>query len=715
MNWFGLAAIALLATQLNSSAASNNSAGGVTPELNPDANRKPTLSHSFATGGEAEGAARLNNSSRSEEAWASGKKRHAIVDCRKNDLEAIRRLLLRTPEYPVKYAPSTMRHFYETPRFPDMCVVAREILDDANEDTEETEAESDSDTESRKSGLGRIVGVVGAGEARKGSANIMMVAVDKDFRRMGIAKAMLKSVLMKASRFSLSHTNGSVLKEAMLHVWVPQLAPVQLYLSLGFVPTKYLRSYYHEQVVSAGYEMHLPLPYENAEDRLAFDLNLRDFYSFAHCNALLLREMRLKQLEEMWKGRSAAGGLPSLAVLRKSFFCANLKRVQFSLVCHQHEHKGLGMTTFVSVSADTRILPSLKLFLQRAAPKGSDVNAILHEITKPTLSQLSFAAVEGNGSVTGAIWVRSTFDHGIVEGTAVLVEADKDGYKFLSLFHKLLIEASQRGDVHAVRHKMYCDDVQTLALSWKLGFHPVSFAPVPNRRRLGFSTYEYSMEVKLPWTPSQELSLFERIHQLDREIVERERLLIEGVSGSPHTVNAAPFSSSSLSISSENQQTEISPKTLRTEVQLPVQPAGAPDEPESSSAAAAVARVEDENKMNSEDNTLSEEGDALPWYRTVAGVACMLFTSSLLMFLCFRSCAKRGDFTAGSTSTSQGGSSRGSSRDSGSRTGGNFQEPQRRPIGQKEGYAHVTDEQGAAEAQTHAWWDQEDNETFNDP
>ncbi|KAL8455457.1 hypothetical protein Emag_000726 [Eimeria magna] len=643
MTWIGLAAVALLVAQLDSSWASTNSAGVVTPELNPVSNRKSSLS--FATGGEAEGV----------------KPPHDETS-RENDLEEIRHLLLRTPEYPVKYNSSTMLYFYQTPRFPDMCVVAREVVDDINEDDIETEAESDSDAERRKRGLGRIVGVVGAGEVKKSSANIMMVAVDKDFRRMGLAKTMLKRVLMKASRFSLAHSgNTSILKDAMLHVWVPQLAPVQLYLSLGFIPTKYLRSYYREQEISAGYEMHLPLPYEKAEDRLAFDLNLR--------------ELRLKQLEGMWEERKAAGGLPSLA-----------------------EHKGLGMTRFVSVSADSQILPSLRSFLQRAAPKGSDVNAIFSEITRPILSQLSFAAVEANGNVTGVVWVRSDLNHGIVEGTTLLVEADQDGYTYLSLFHHLLNEASQRGDLHAVQHKLYCDEVQTLTLDWKLGFHPVSFSPVPNRRKFGFSTYEYSMQIKLPWLPN-------------REIVLRERLLVEGASNILSL--PSPLFLNSLE---KKQETESSPR----EMQLPIHSGEAPaDEADNGSSVAAVAAAQEEVSERRPEVTTAEDG-SVPWYRTVVGVACMLITCSLLMFLCFLSCAKRGGAAAAGSRgmPNQGrmsGSTVGCSRDSDSQAARDLQELQRRPVGTKEGYAHVTDEQGAAEIETQAWWDQEDDKAFNEP
>lgn len=80
---------------------------------------------------------------------------------------------------------------------------------------------------------------------------------------------MMKAVLAKASRFSQDAQGGSLLNDALLHVWVSQLAPVHLYMSLGFGPTRYLPSYYSEQIVSAGYEMHLPLPYERIEDTYA--------------------------------------------------------------------------------------------------------------------------------------------------------------------------------------------------------------------------------------------------------------------------------------------------------------------------------------------------------------------------------------------------------------------------------------------------------------
>lgn len=124
--------------------------------------------------------------------WGASKP-HAIVDCTRNDLEEIRQLLLATPEYPVKYGPSTMRSFARSERFFDMCVVAKEVKTknrtgagtDADSEAE-TEAETDREEDTRV--LGRVVGVVGAAEMSVGSANILMVAVDKNFRRMGLGK-----------------------------------------------------------------------------------------------------------------------------------------------------------------------------------------------------------------------------------------------------------------------------------------------------------------------------------------------------------------------------------------------------------------------------------------------------------------------------------------------------------------------------------------------
>ncbi|KAL8430933.1 hypothetical protein ACSSS7_005622 [Eimeria intestinalis] len=120
----------------------------------------------------------------------------------------------------------------------------------------------------------------------------------------------------------------------------------------------------------------------------------------------------------------------------------------------------------------------------------------------------------------------------------------------------------------------------------------------------------------------------------------------------------------------------------------------------------------------------TDQGGSLPWYRTIAGVGGMLITCSLLMYVCFRSCAKRGIDTVGmSAATLQGSGSSGSGsttttsssssiiRDSGmmrTTPHSDPQEMQRRPVGRKEGYAHVSDVKGVSIADSQAWWDQEE-------
>lgn len=113
-------------------------------------------------------------------------KPYAIVDCTENDLEAMRQLLLVTPEYPVTYKRSTMRYFAGLPRFFEMCVVAKEAMAAPQSDAD-TEADTDSEDGFRT--LGRVVGLVAAAEMPRGTADILMVAVHKDFRRMGLGKA----------------------------------------------------------------------------------------------------------------------------------------------------------------------------------------------------------------------------------------------------------------------------------------------------------------------------------------------------------------------------------------------------------------------------------------------------------------------------------------------------------------------------------------------
>ena len=123
-----------------------------------------------------------------EGSWEETKP-HVIVDCTRDDLEDIRQLLLSIPEYPVKYGPSTMRSFSRTPRFYEMCVVAKEVkVRRPLEAGPEAETDVDTDAEHDARLIGRVVGVVAAAEMRRGSANIIMVAVDEKYRRMGLGR-----------------------------------------------------------------------------------------------------------------------------------------------------------------------------------------------------------------------------------------------------------------------------------------------------------------------------------------------------------------------------------------------------------------------------------------------------------------------------------------------------------------------------------------------
>lgn len=77
----------------------------------------------------------------------------------------------------------------------------------------------------------------------------------------------------------------------------------------------------------------------------------------------------------------------------------------------------------------------------------------------------------------------------------------------LSLFDKLLTEASRMKEFHSVQHKIYCDEVESLIYMWKLGMYPIDFAPVPGREFMRHPTYQYTTETKLPWTRGEELAL----------------------------------------------------------------------------------------------------------------------------------------------------------------------------------------------------------------
>lgn len=88
-----------------------------------------------------------------------------------DDAEEVRVLLLRSKEYPVKYSLSTMLHFHSMPLFQQLSVVAREKR---NEKTGEK---------------GKIVGVAGTALDNRGMANVMMLAVDDQHRRIGLGKS----------------------------------------------------------------------------------------------------------------------------------------------------------------------------------------------------------------------------------------------------------------------------------------------------------------------------------------------------------------------------------------------------------------------------------------------------------------------------------------------------------------------------------------------
>ncbi|XP_026193613.1 uncharacterized protein LOC34619569 [Cyclospora cayetanensis] len=185
-----------------------------------------------------------------------------VVDCTADDLEEIRQLLLHTPEYPVKYQSYTMRSFSMSPHFFDMCVVAK-YLGSTSSDEADTEADEEEDTPRP----GGIIGVVAAAEMSAKSANILMVAVHENFRRMGLGEP--SQITDHDSGTSSSPGRGPLLSDTMLHVWISQLAPLHLYMSMGFGPTRYIPAYYNTQAVSAGYEMRMPLPYQTPEEAYA--------------------------------------------------------------------------------------------------------------------------------------------------------------------------------------------------------------------------------------------------------------------------------------------------------------------------------------------------------------------------------------------------------------------------------------------------------------
>lgn len=377
------------------------------------------------------------------------------------------------------------------------------------------------------------------------------------------------------------------------------------------------------------------------------------------------------------------------------------------------ERKSFVATAYVNaVTSEAEIASALHTFLKGTAPKGSDANALMREIIGSAVPQLSFVAVEPTADVSGAIWVRTPPKDGVIENIVVLVDNDEDGLTYLSLFDKLLTEASGMSEVTAVRHKMYCDDLQTLIYMWKLGLYPAGFTPVPSRRRLGFPTYEYTTETKLPWIRNEELTLTCRSRLLDREIAYEQERLHGLLAGEPEplpvptevapTPAVVPFgrSVSPAVPQAEPQQPPIAQDTEQKKEQPTLVPS--PAEPRSVEKQKVGQSLRDSSAV-AMDREAEDHETMSPWYRTVAGVAGMIIGCTIVMFFCFRFCSRQRDHAPDSEPQRE--SSGATEREAYNVDKG---EVQRRPTARKEGYAQVTDEHAAREPDSDTWWDHED-------
>lgn len=273
-------------------------------------------------------------------------------------------------------------------------------------------------------------------------------------------------------------------------------------------------------------------------------------------------------------------------------------------------------------------------------------------------------------------------------------------------------------EIRAVRHKMYCDDLQTLVYMWKLGLYPVAFAPVDSRRRLGFPTYEYTTETKLPWTRNEELTLTHKSRLLDREIAHEEESL-HILQNRPPELLPVPSE-----VATVRPVAPLAPPVppVVPQAQTEPQAGGVQDrghkEERSTIVVTSPAEPQTDNRLETGHPQLPklQDSDPLamnaassevlpPWYRTVAGVVGIIVGCTIVMFFCFRFCARQRDGPPPTVPQRENSDSTVAEMYSGDKG-----EVQRRPTARKEGYAQVTDEQAVREPDSDSWWDHEGTE-----
>nr|CEL70441.1 TPA: acetyltransferase domain-containing protein,putative [Neospora caninum Liverpool] len=398
---------------------------------------------------------------------------------RNDDAEDVRLLLLRTDEYPVKYTSSTMQYFLRMPLFQQLSVVARE---------------------KQPANLGqkrKLIGVAGTALDDQNMANVMMLAIDSSYRRMGLGRELLRQSLEKASLFARgSHQNPNPryqIQRARLHVWATQAPPLSLYLSTGFTPVEYLPNYYTSQDIKAGYDLQLSLPYKSVEERLR--------------TAVAQQEKRIRMLEARVDRLSP--GAPRSGEAKTAEALPPVVVVPIRDASKEEEEK---VTAFLAAVDET---------LRQSAQQAFG-NAQLRDFA-------AFAYAPSTGNVVGVLWITNSPKNGVLSGpkTAVSEYADSDTVLYLLEFLMLEAGKPEHGTIQKIVDRVPAEDVLSLIHHWEAGFRFTNFVEVTNKdgtRLKGFSSFsdmfdwhrddrsfEHEVAVAIPWRKPEEFALTQRV------------------------------------------------------------------------------------------------------------------------------------------------------------------------------------------------------------
>ncbi|CDI77193.1 acetyltransferase domain-containing protein, putative [Eimeria acervulina] len=366
-------------------------------------------------------------------------------------------------------------------------------------------------------------------------------------------------------------------------------------------------------------------------------------------------------------------------------------------------------------------------------------------------------AVEPDNVVKGVIWVQSKPKEGVVDDVRVFVYQDEDGMHQLSLFSRLL-SASSSPDLglHALEYRFYCDSLAELILSWKLGLYPSDFSEVASPKRRPFPSYEYTTKAKLPWSPTEELSLTLHSRSLDRQLefaqgqlrrlLERQRTPLRlpgspeggsgGSSGGEETpeeetdddeeviyallrsddeleTKAKPSGSATEEQQKEDQQQQQQQQQQEQEDQQQEQGDQQQQQQEESPSSLSLVSEQQQKGLSPEETDKQRDNpDALPWYRTLTGVTSMLLGMGVFMLFCFRCCMKRrgNDNSRGGPLGAPGAPSEGEVQLQTLHKDAN----ERRTAECLKGYSHISDQHAIRDPETGSWWEEEDVRTFTE-